>query len=230
MALILNLETATTVCSVSLAKDGESIAFKELDSGYSHAENLTLFIQDVISSANIAMADIDAIAVSKGPGSYTGLRIGVSTAKGLAYSLNKPLISVDTLQHLSLALSESTTRNFDAKSLFCPMLDARRMEVFCGIYDINNQLIQPISAEIIDSNSFKKILDTQELVFFGNGAEKCKEALSNHPNATFIKNIHLSAKNMNKLSYKAFKSNNFEDIAYFEPYYLKDFMLNKPKL
>ncbi len=228
MAIILNLETATTVCSVSLAKDGELLFLKEQNGNYSHAENLTLFIQDVLSQAQISISNIDAIAVSKGPGSYTGLRIGVSTAKGLCYSLNKPLIAVDTLKYLALSVSEKQ-KNKTSKTLFCPMLDARRMEVYCALYDIENNEIQKTSAEIIDENSFSNLLKENTIYFFGDGAEKCKSALSQNTNAIFLDTIFPSAKNMIQLSEQAFLKNTFEDIAYFEPFYLKNFIAGKKK-
>ncbi|MGQ0827399.1 MAG: tRNA (adenosine(37)-N6)-threonylcarbamoyltransferase complex dimerization subunit type 1 TsaB [Bacteroidota bacterium] len=363
MALILNLETATTVCSVSLAKDGDLLTFKEHTGDYSHAENLTLFIDDVFQQAKLKLSDIDAVAVSKGPGSYTGLRIGVSTAKGLCYSLNKPLIAINTLQHLSLALSEGEGTNparispryftagkldwsssvINAKEnrknqteaekiiwqhlrankleykfrrqhpidkyivdfaciekrliieidgkihdhqieedairteelikcgfkvirfkneqviveidnvikairselknsisplsfgegrgevLFCPMIDARRMEVYCAIYNSDNKEIKTTAAEIIDENSFADLLETNQVIFFGDGADKCKSILSKNKNAIFIDGIFLSAKNMISLSEQAFINKQFEDAAYFEPFYLKDFVAGKKK-
>ncbi|MCE9540898.1 MAG: tRNA (adenosine(37)-N6)-threonylcarbamoyltransferase complex dimerization subunit type 1 TsaB [Bacteroidetes bacterium] len=248
MALILNLETATTVCSVSLSKDGKLLALKEQNGDYSHAENLTLFIQDVLKQAKVKLTDIDAIAVSKGPGSYTGLRIGVSSAKGLCYSLNKPLIAVNTLQYLSLALSEGEGTkiismqyelNSPSSSLsfgegredvyFCPMLDARRMEVYCAMFDSLNNEIRPTTAEIIDEHSFSDLLNNKVVYFFGDGAAKCKSVLSANKNAIFIDDVYPSAKNMISLSEKAFVNKEFEDVAYFEPFYLKDFVAGKKK-
>lgn len=230
MALILNLETATTVCSVSLSKDGQLLAVKEQNGDYSHAENLTLFIEDVLKQADIKLSAVDAIAVSKGPGSYTGLRIGVSTAKGLCYSLNKPLIAISTLQHISLSVSEdSKYKGSDLKSHFCPMLDARRMEVYCAMFDSLNNEIRPITAEIVDEHSFSDLLNNQVIYFFGDGAAKCKNVLSANKNAIFIDDIFPSAKNMISLSEQAFVNKEFEDVAYFEPFYLKDFVAGKKK-
>jgi tRNA threonylcarbamoyladenosine biosynthesis protein TsaB len=230
MALILNLETATTVCSVSLGKDGQLLAFKELNGDYSHSENLTLFIEEVLQRAHVKLADIDAIAVSKGPGSYTGLRIGVSTAKGLCYSLNKPLIAINTLQHLSSSVSKNPKSNIlNSKSLFCPMLDARRMEVYCAVYDLDNKEIKATAAEIIDENSFLDLLKENTIYFFGDGAEKCKSILSPNKNVIFIDNVLPSAKNMIALSEQVFINKQFEDVAYFEPFYLKDFIAGKKK-
>lgn len=227
MALILNMETASTVCSVSLAKDGHLLAFKEQNGDYSHAENLTLFIEDVVEQAGIKLKDVDAIAVSKGPGSYTGLRIGVSTAKGLCYSLDKPLIAINTLQHISLGFSKE---NGKEGLLFCPMLDARRMEVYCAFFDSDNNEIIPTSAEIIDENSFSDLLKKNVIYFFGDGAAKCKIFLSANKNAIFIDNIIPSAKNMISISEQAFKHKQFENVAYFEPFYLKDFVAGKKKV
>jgi len=230
MALILNLETSTTVCSVSLAKDGQLLAVKEQNGDYSHAENLTLFIEDVIQQADVKLSDVDAIAVSKGPGSYTGLRIGVSTAKGLCYSLNKPLIAISTLQHISLSISEDPQFHVSGlRSLYCPMLDARRMEVYCAMFDSLNNEIRPITAEIVDEHSFSDLLNKQVIYFFGDGAAKCKSVLSANENAIFIDDIFPSAKNMLSLSEQAFVNKEFEDVAYFEPFYLKDFVAGKKK-
>lgn len=232
MGLILNIETATTVCSVSIAKDGELLAVKEQNGDYSHSENLTLFIQDVCWQSKIKLSDIEAVAVSKGPGSYTGLRIGVSTAKGLCYSLNKPLIAINTLQHLALSVSEkyrSYPQNYEnsADTLFCPMLDARRMEVYCAVYDIFNKEIIPTAAEIINEQSFTDLLRSAQLVFFGDGAAKCKDILSANTNALFVDDVIPSSTNMIPLSESAFSNNKFENVAYFEPLYLKDFMVGK---
>ncbi|MEO6903634.1 MAG: tRNA (adenosine(37)-N6)-threonylcarbamoyltransferase complex dimerization subunit type 1 TsaB [Bacteroidia bacterium] len=231
MALILNLETATTVCSVSLGKDGKLLALKELQGDYTHAENLTSFIEEVLSQAKLSLSQLDAIAISKGPGSYTGLRIGVSTAKGLCYALNKPLIAVDTLQHLSLNLPVSIIGNA-VDVVLCPMIDARRMEVYCALYNINNDCLKSTWAEIIDNHSFADLFsDSSKIVyFFGDGAAKCKEILSLKNNALFIDNVFPSAKNMIPLSEKAFLTNQFEDVAYFEPFYLKDFVAGKKKI
>lgn len=231
MALILNLETSTTVCSVSLAKDGQLLAVKEQNGDYSHAENLTLFIEDVIQQADVKLFDVDAIAVSKGPGSYTGLRIGVSTAKGLCYSLNKPLIAISTLQHISLSISEDSQSHISGlRSLYCPMLDARRMEVYCAMFDSLNNEIRPITAEIVDEHSFSDLLNNNMIYFFGDGAAKCKSVLSANKNAIFIDDIFPSAKNMISLSEQAFVNKEFEDVAYFEPFYLKDFVAGKKKV
>ena len=230
MALILNIETATKVCSVSLAKDGQLMAFKEHNGDYSHAENLTLFIEDVLLQAGVKLQIVDAIAVSMGPGSYTGLRIGVSAAKGLCYALDKPLIAISTLKHLAFSISNNLITTIDNDKLqFCPMLDARRMEVYCAIFDFSNNEIKPTAAEIMDENSFYGFLNEKISYFFGDGAAKCKELLSVHENMIFIDNVFPSAINMIALSEQAYINKQFEDIAYFEPFYLKDFIAGKKK-
>jgi tRNA threonylcarbamoyladenosine biosynthesis protein TsaB len=223
MALILNIETATTVCSVSLAKDGKLLSLKEQNGDYSHAENLTLFIEDVCKQANINLSQVDAIAISKGPGSYTGLRIGVSTAKGLCYSLDKPLISISTLLSITQSIVQSSKFKVGRADFFCPM------EVYCSIYDFQGNVIKETAAEIIDEHSFADILKTNKVIFFGDGASKCKETFSNNANAVFIDDIVPSAKDMIMLSEKAYNAKQFEDVAYFEPYYLKDFVAGKKK-
>ena len=227
MALILNIETATEVCSVALARDGKLLSIKESAIGYTHAENITVFIYEVVHEAGILLNDIDAVAVSKGPGSYTGLRIGVSTAKGLCFALDKPLLAVNTL--LSLANNfQITNHKLQTTKLLCPMLDARRMEVYCAAYDSALAEVLPTAAVIVDDNSFKNILSDTSVYFFGNGAAKCKSILT-HPNAHFIDDVYPSASAMIILSEKLFAENKFEDAAYFEPFYLKDFVAGKVK-
>lgn len=222
MSTIINIETSTEVCSVALCKDSEVIFIKENNEGLNHAKLVTLFVEELLTKAELDIKEIDAISISKGPGSYTGLRIGVSTAKGLCYGAKIPLIGIDTLQAISVEAIKRA-ENIDKETWFCPMIDARRMEVFCAFYDINNKQQEDIKAVIVDQESFKEILDKRKVVFFGNGAEKCKETIT-HKNAIFIDNINNSAANMASLSYEAFKNNSFEDVAYFEPFYLKDFV------
>ncbi|WP_431108584.1 tRNA (adenosine(37)-N6)-threonylcarbamoyltransferase complex dimerization subunit type 1 TsaB [Winogradskyella poriferorum] len=222
MALVLNIETATTNCSVSLSKDGETLVLKEDNSaGYSHAETLHVFIKDVFEAANINTLDIDAVAVSKGPGSYTGLRIGVSSAKGLCYALNKPLISVSTLESLSRQVKAE-------EGIIIPMLDARRMEVYSAIFNHNHELIREIKAEILTEDSYADLLKENKVYFVGNGVAKTKQ-LINHPNAIFIDGKLPSANEMGSISEMKHKKSDIEDVAYFEPYYLKDFVAIKKK-
>jgi tRNA threonylcarbamoyladenosine biosynthesis protein TsaB len=225
MSLILGIETATKMCSVALSDENGLLALKEAGGEYSHAENLNLFVADVCTQAGKELKDIDAIAVSKGPGSYTGLRIGVSAAKGFCTALDIPLISVDTLQ----AMAKNPSGEIDRGLLFCPMIDARRMEVYTALYDTEGNKIEDISAKIIDENSFSEYLKTSKIVFFGDGSEKCREALDGNPNATFIEDVHPSAKYINEIALKKFNKKEFEDVAYFEPFYLKDFIATTPK-
>lgn len=222
MPLLLCLETSTRSCSVALAKNGTLISLKEsFDEKYSHAENLTVYIQNVCAQAKTDLKDIDAVAVSKGPGSFTGLRIGVSTAKGLCYSLNKPLIAINSLE--AMAVQVSTSPFFKHKGLLVPMIDAKRMEVYCAVYDENMHEIKKTSAEIINEDSFSELLKGRKIYFFGDGAEKCK-AMITHPDAVFIQNIYPSAQFMVPVAEKYFFNKTFEDVAYFEPFYLKDFI------
>ena len=223
MALILNLETATTNCSVSIAKDGNLLAIKEHNTpNYSHAEQLHVFIQDVLKMASLRMNDLDAVAVSKGPGSYTGLRIGVSAAKGLCFALDIPLISIPTLSNMAEQLKDSEM------DYIIPVLDARRMEVYSAIFDNSLSQIRETRAEIIDQNSFQEYMSKGKVLVLGSGAEKCMEQLV-HDNVSFdIANVP-SAREMGCLSFAKFKEKDFEDVAYFEPYYLKDFILQGKK-
>ena len=217
MALILNIETATKNCSVSLAENGQVIVIKELNDGnYSHAEKLHPFIVDILKEAKITPNKIDAIAVSKGPGSYTGLRIGVSAAKGLAFSFDKPLISIETLKSLAHAIKIN-------EGVIVPMIDARRMEVYSAVYDSNYNQVREIQAQIIDANSFQKELSKGKVYFLGDGSAKCKEVIT-HKNGIFIDEKFPSSKEMAELSFIKYKKNDIEDVAYFEPFYLKDFI------
>lgn len=225
MAFILNIETATTACSVSVSKNGETIAFKETNNGYSHAENLHLFINEVMKAASLNLKDLNAIAISKGPGSYTGLRIGVSAAKGLAYGLSIPLIAVDTLQAMTYAALIIGAEN----AMYCPMLDARRMEVYTAIYNQQLDFIKNIEALIVDETSSQQFSTYDKIYFFGDGMPKSKTILSQLKNADFIDGIVPSAKNIGQLSFKKYASKNFEDVVYFEPFYLKDFLITTKK-
>jgi tRNA threonylcarbamoyladenosine biosynthesis protein TsaB len=220
LSFILNIETATKNCSVSIAKNGETILCKEIaEEGYSHAEKLHVFIEEIIAEAKISVQDLAAIAVSQGPGSYTGLRIGVSAAKGLCFALNVPLIAVDTLQILA-----SQAKVQDGKII--PMLDARRMEVYSEIFNANLEIEREIQAEVIDENSFKDF--TENIYFVGDCAEKCKSVLTKE-NFVFLEDIkYPSASAMSKISFDKYQKSDTVDVAYFEPYYLKDFMMAPP--
>ena len=222
MALILNIETSTTNCSVSLSLKGETLFLKEdYSSNYSHAERLHVFIDEVIKTSKYSLNDLNAIAVSKGPGSYTGLRIGVSSAKGLCYALDIPLISVSTLEALAHQV------NID-HGYIIPMLDARRLEVYSSIFDSNYKTIRAIEAEVLKESSFKEYLKDSKVYFIGSGVEKSKTIIT-HNNTEFIDNKLPSASTMGHLSYEKYKINDIEDVAYFEPYYLKDFIALKSK-
>lgn len=218
---ILNIETSTTNCSVSIGKEGRLLAIREENhKHYSHSEQLHLFIEEVVREAGIGFEELDAIAVGKGPGSYTGLRIGVSTAKGLCFSLDKPLISVLTLAILAKQAKVS------ANEYIVPMLDARRMEVYSAVFDSKGTQIRETQAEILDENSFSEYLKAGKVHFLGNGAEKFKSLVSS-PNAVFIEDKFPSSREMISFSEEKFEQGNFEDVAYFEPFYLKDFMAGK---
>jgi len=219
---ILNIETSTTNCSVSLSNKGETVVLKEdYNNNYSHAERLHLYIDDVLKEANISISELQAIAISKGPGSYTGLRIGVSAAKGLCFAADKPLISISTLEALAHQIETE-------EGVIVPMLDARRMEVYSAIFDADYNQVRDTQAEVLDENSFKKYLDEGKVFFVGNGVAKTKELIS-HPNAVFIENKLPSANEMSRLAFAKYKKSDIEDVAYFEPYYLKDFIAIKPK-
>ena len=219
MALILNIETATKNCSVSLSKEGKTMVCKEIaEQNFSHAEKLHLFIAEVLAENNLVFSDLSAVAVSQGPGSYTGLRIGVSSAKGFCYALNIPLIAVDTLQLLAKQIQIE-------KGIILPMIDARRMEVFTAFYDKNFNQIRNVQAEIIDENSYAEIDEILHLV--GDGTEKFKTTLTNDKFVFHSNVIYPSAKEMSALSYEKFQNHDFVDVAYFEPFYLKDFLIIK---
>jgi tRNA threonylcarbamoyladenosine biosynthesis protein TsaB len=224
MGLILCIETSTEVCSVCLSKDGVAVTTKEINEPNKHASLLSPLIEEVLKTSGRTFNQLDAVAVSKGPGSYTGLRVGISTAKGLCYALDKPLIAVPTLQALAaLAQKQISTEN---SYLLIPMIDARRMEVFTATYNHLLEETTATHAHIIDENSFA----SQQLssYFFGNGAAKCVATLT-HPDLHYMANIQCSASGMAALAEAAFEEKRFEDVAYFEPYYLKDFVGTTPK-
>ncbi|SHG65630.1 tRNA (adenosine(37)-N6)-threonylcarbamoyltransferase complex dimerization subunit type 1 TsaB [Flagellimonas flava] len=223
MARILNLETATTNCSVSVSNGGEIVVLKENNAAsYSHSEQLHIFIREVLEEASLSFSEIDAIAVSKGPGSYTGLRIGVSAAKGLCFALDLPLISIPTLE--SMAQQVETGPN----EIVIPALDARRMEVYAAVFDESRKQIRETKAEIVDGNSFSEFVQFDKIHVVGSGAEKCKDVIS-HNNFQFHTSVIPSANEMARLAFAKFQKSEFEDVAYFEPYYLKDFVLQGKK-
>ncbi|WP_285009062.1 tRNA (adenosine(37)-N6)-threonylcarbamoyltransferase complex dimerization subunit type 1 TsaB [Pedobacter faecalis] len=225
MPTILQIETATQVCSAAVSVNGQAVALKELAANNIHASSLTIFIQEAMDAAGLAFADLDAVAVSKGPGSYTGLRIGVSTAKGLCFALDKPLIGIDTLKMMAAGfLAEQP----DYQGLICPMIDARRMEVFTALFDSSLQEAEPVLARIIDEESYRVLLETQNIAFIGDGAAKCADVIQ-HQNADFHLRNYNSAAGMSGLANEAFLAGAFEDVAYFEPFYLKDFVVTAPK-
>jgi len=224
MSLILSIETATPACSVALHQNGILLSLAELHIENAHSEQLTMLIEQVMQRAKRKLEELDAVAVSKGPGSYTGLRIGVSTAKGLCFALDKPLLAINTLEAMVEQLRVFRTES----TLFCPMIDARRMEVYCLVADENLQILSPTEAKIIENNAFEEFLHTYKMVFFGNGAQKCQELIS-HKNALFVEGFTCSAKSLGQLAHAKFLAKDFEELIYFEPFYLKDFVSNAKK-
>lgn len=226
MSCILNIETSTTICSVAASQDGQTIFVKEDLNGPSHAVSLGVFVDEALSFIDSYGIPLDAVAVSCGPGSYTGLRIGVSMAKGVCYGRNVPLIGIPTLEVLCVPVLLRHELPEDA--LLCPMLDARRMEVYAAMYDRALNVVRPISADIVDESSYLEQLNERPVYFFGNGAAKCREKIT-HPNAHFIDDIHPLAKMMLPLAEKAIAKEEYKDVAYFEPFYLKEFVASLPK-
>ena len=221
MTYILNIETSTKNCSVSVALNGKSIAVKEIaEAGFSHAEKLHVFFEDILKENNLTFKNLSAIAISQGPGSYTGLRIGVSSAKGLCYSLDIPLIAIDTLQSLA-------SRVKFEDGIIIPMIDARRMEVYSAVFNRKQEKIRAVEAQIIDENSFSNI--EEKIYVVGDCQEKLRIVLTKDNFVFLDAIIYPSAKEMCFLSYQKFQNNDFVDVAYFEPYYLKDFMINTSK-
>lgn len=227
MSLILQLETSTTSCSVALAQAGKVLSYKTINQRNIHAEVITVFIDEIFVNNHLKYNQLDTVSVSAGPGSYTGLRIGVSTAKGLCFSLDKPLISVETLLAMAAGYLARFQKPVEEKFLLCPMIDARRMEVYTALFDQDLKQTEPTSAKIIDAESFKTILDQHKIIFFGDGAAKCAAVLSQHPNAVFIDDFFNEAVDMTTLSAEKFRLQQFEDVAYFEPFYLKNFIGSK---
>lgn len=223
MALILSIETATSVCSVALLDDTKPLSKTELFTEYAHSEMLTTLIHQTVKNAGFELKQLNAVALSKGPGSYTGLRIGTATVKGLCFALDIPLLAVNTLE----AMTAKAIAGNSGELVYCPMIDARRMEVYCTLLDQNLHPIEPTQAKIIDLHSFKDQLREQKILFFGNGSAKCRQVLSASPNAFFLEDFHPDAVFVGKLAYRQFSEQIFEDTAYFEPFYLKEFVRNK---
>jgi tRNA threonylcarbamoyladenosine biosynthesis protein TsaB len=225
--LILHIETSTNVCSIALSENGTCLFSKSNADGMNHAALLSVFIAEAMELLKTTSKKLDAVAVSSGPGSYTGLRIGASTAKGLCFGLDIPLIAVSTLKVLTTQALSAVDRTENV--LFCPMIDARRMEVYAAFYNAKGEIQREIAADIISAGSYAEILDKHVVYFFGNGAEKCKTTLT-HPNARFIEYLVPLAENMIPLAEKAYTEKHFEDVAYFEPFYLKEFYTTATKL
>lgn len=221
MSYLLLLETSTASCSVAIAKNNNVIVFREIKSGYSHAENLLEFVRICLQDVNLDVSRLDAVAVSKGPGSYTGLRIGVSAAKGICFGHSIPLIGIETLKSMSAGILQTIENN---KTLLCPLIDARRMEVYTSLFDKNLNTLQPAEALIINENTFLDLLSKHTVCFFGDGAAKIKHLYTRQSNAIFIDDFNNSAKHMTELAFQQFNNRQFENLAYFEPYYLKDFV------
>ncbi len=233
MSLILCIETGTDICSVGLSRDGELISLRESDEGRDHARNVALFVDELLRENDIAAEELSAVAVGMGPGSYTGLRIGVSFAKGLCYGLQIPLVAVGSLDSMvQVAREDHEAGIIDVDNwndaVLCPMVDARRMEVYTQMFDTQGQPLNEVKAEIVTEESFKEWRNERQLVIFGNGAAKCREVLSD---ATYI-NVTPSARGLAALAHQRFEVGQTEDIAYFEPFYLKDFIIipSKKKL
>ena len=226
MSCILNIETSTDVCSVAVSHDGTCIFDKEDHSGPNHAERLGTFVDEALSFTDNHAIPLDAVAVSCGPGSYTGLRIGVSMAKGICYGRGVKLLAVPTLELLCVPVLLQELVTDDA--LLCPMLDARHMEVYAQLFDRSLHEVRPIHADVVDADTYKEYLDQHPVYFFGNGAKKCQEVIS-HPNAHFISGIEALAKNMLPLAERRMAQEQFEDVAYFVPFYLKDFVAKQPR-
>jgi tRNA threonylcarbamoyladenosine biosynthesis protein TsaB len=223
MSLILSLETSAKVCSVAIHDQGKLITTKEIHIEQSHASKLAVLMDEVIKESRIELSQLSAVAVSSGPGSYTGLRIGTSTAKGLCFALDIPLISIGSLELLAYQMSKQNSSN----AYLCPMIDARRMEVYCEVFDSSLAVVQPIEAKVIESSSFVELLEQNEIIFFGDGSDKCREQIT-HPNTRFVSGIYAAASEMGQPVYQKFQKQQFEDLANFEPHYLKEFMIKKP--
>ena len=224
---ILYIETATDVCSVALSKGATIIGLKEESGGNNHAKHLLPFVDEVLKQSGVSMSEINGVVVSIGPGSYTGLRIGVSTAKGIAYTAGIPVMAVSTLESIAQGAKTLWAESSSEQPQIVPMIDARRMEVFTSIYDFNMQPLGEISSKIVDENIFVELLSKEKVLFCGNGMPKCRELLSTFPNARFVE-APVSAQNMLPAALRKWQKQEFEDVAYFEPFYLKEYVAAKP--
>jgi tRNA threonylcarbamoyladenosine biosynthesis protein TsaB len=224
MPSIIHIETATEACSCALSSDGKVLLNKENRKGQSHAMSLGVFVEEIMQFIRDNRMKIDAVSVSSGPGSYTGLRIGVSEAKGLSYGLDIPLIAIPTHKIMAWMMKDKV----ESGSLLCPMIDARRMEVYITIFDTDLNIIRATSADIVNEGSYAGLLEKQKITFFGNGAEKCKKTIT-HPNAFFVSGVKPQASAMVALAENAFSGGDFVDSVYFEPFYLKEFVATVPK-
>jgi tRNA threonylcarbamoyladenosine biosynthesis protein TsaB len=222
MPIILSLETSTSVCSAAIHENGKLLTVIEIHQDQSHASKLAVLIEKLFQLSGIRVSDLNGIAVSAGPGSYTGLRIGISTAKGLCFSREIPLIAIDSLRLMTWKVFKQK----NLSGLLCPLIDARRMEVYCCLFDDQMQQNEPIQAKILDEKSFEDHLKENRIHFFGNSVDKCAEVI-HHPNASFIFDIHPSAIELGELAYQKFAQNQFEDLIHYEPLYLKEFLIKK---
>jgi len=225
MSTILSIETATKTCSVALHRDGILLGLQEVHLNKSHSSLLHVMIDNLLQHCEVDRSRLDTVAVSVGPGSYTGLRIGVSTVKGIAYALDIPVIAVNTLEAMAYSMQEHNLAN----SWVCPMLDARRMEVYCLLQDESRETIWETRPLIVDETSFQAELEQQAIVFFGNGSDKCRPLLEIHPNAYFVAGVYPSARWVGELAQTKFDKQEFEDLAYFVPFYLKEYRTTQPK-
>lgn len=229
MNTILNIDTSTTVCSVALSAEGKCLSMRKDESGNNHSRVIGVFTQQLLQEADSKGWKVAAVALSQGPGSYTGLRIGTSFAKGLCYGMDIPLIAIPTLKIMAWAVAQRLkAEGVHSDALLCPMIDARRMEVYSAVYDMELNEAEAVSAKIIDQESFSDLLANRKIYFFGNGSNKCKDAITSH-NAIFIDGVNPLAVDMAVMAHEAYNKKEFADVAYFEPFYLKDFIATKPK-
>lgn len=224
MALILSIDTATEICSVALARGERLLAARTDVLGMNHSTMLAVFVEEVLAEVGVMAIELDAVAVSRGPGSYTGLRIGVSLAKGICYAVSRPLIAVDTLQAMAFSVADE----INEEALYCPMIDARRMEVYTALYNRAGEPVEGVRAEVIDENAFSNQLENNIIYFLGNGSDKVKGVIT-HPNARFVPEVMALATQLVPLAERKYLAQEFEDVAYYEPLYLKEFVATTPK-